>query len=309
MIATLLQFPQRHRFASAVFAIILSIFLFDVQGAIIKHLGSRYEVLQIAMFRNLLGMLPSLLALYLSVQWHKSGRSFRLQKWRLGLARGLLLVVAQLCFYLALTRMELATATTLAFAGPLFVTSLSVPLLGHKVGLWRALAVVGGFFGVVLVMRPGLEGFSPFLILPVLAALFYATNSLTARFFDESVPTALINLYSSASAAVVIALITFVSGSWMPVQSGTDWFWLFAMGMAGGCAVLLMITAYRLTEPSSLSPFEYFGIPFSFILGWLIFDEAPLDRLFPGVLFIVAGGLLVLWRERLLSRSSADNAG
>lgn len=300
------QFSHRHRFATAVIAIIAAIFLFDVQGAIIKHLAGRYTVLQIALFRNLLGMLPSLVALYLVVQWRSGGRSFRLEKWQLAIARGLLLVGAQICFYFALTRMELATATTLAFAGPLFVTSLSVPLLGHKVGLWRGLAVVGGFFGVVLVMRPGIGGFSWFVFLPVLAALFYATVSLTSRFFDESVPTGLINLYASGAAALVFAVITLVTGSWQSVPFGSDWFWLFAMGMAGGCAVLLMITAYRLTEPSSLSPFEYFGIPFSFVLGWLFFNEAPLDRLFPGVLFIVAGGLLVLWRERQLSRKSAE---
>ena len=303
------QFSQQHRFATAVVAIIVSIFLFDVQGAIIKHLAERYTVLQIAVFRNLLGMLPSLAALYLTVQWRNSGRSLRLEKWRLGLGRGLLLVCAQLCFYLSLSRMELATATTLAFAGPLFVTSLSVRLLGHKVGLWRGLAVAGGFVGVVLVMRPGFDGFSPVVVLPVIAALFYAINSLTARFFDESVPTGLINLYSAGSAAVSIALIAAITGSWQPVEFGIDWFWLLAMGTAGGCAVLLMITAYRLTEPSSLSPFEYFGIPFSFILGWMFFDEAPLDRLFPGVLFIVAGGLLVLWREKQLSRAGGVGAG
>ena len=63
-------------------------------------------------------------------------------------------------------------------------------------------------------------------------------------------------------------------------------------------AVFLLISAYRMADPSSLSPFEYFGIPFSFLLGWVFFNEAPFDSLFPGVLFIVAGGLLVVWRER-----------
>ena len=70
------------------------------------------------------------------------------------------------------------------------------------------------------------------------------------------------------------------------------------MGIAGGIAVLALITAYRLTTPSNLAPFEYFGIPFSFIIGWFAFGEAPFERLFPGALFIVAGGLLIVWRER-----------
>jgi len=73
------------------------------------------------------------------------------------------------------------------------------------------------------------------------------------------------------------------------------------VGLAGGVAVLLMITAYRTNDPSSLAPFEYFGIPFSFILGWVFFNEAPFDSLIPGVFFIVCGGLIVLWRERRLA--------
>jgi drug/metabolite transporter (DMT)-like permease len=78
------------------------------------------------------------------------------------------------------------------------------------------------------------------------------------------------------------------------------------MGLSGGLAVLLMISAYRATQLSNLSPFEYFGIPFSFVLGWLFFDEAPFDKLFPGALFIVAGGLLIVWREHRLGMVSAS---
>ena len=70
------------------------------------------------------------------------------------------------------------------------------------------------------------------------------------------------------------------------------------MGGVGGTAVFLLISAYRMADPSSLSPFEYFGIPFSFMLGWVFFNETPFDSLFPGVLLIVGGGLLVVWRER-----------
>ena len=68
--------------------------------------------------------------------------------------------------------------------------------------------------------------------------------------------------------------------------------------VVGGFAVLAMISAYRLARPASLSPFEYFGIPFAFVLGWIFFNEAPFERLFPGVFLIVGGGLLIAWRER-----------
>ena len=78
------------------------------------------------------------------------------------------------------------------------------------------------------------------------------------------------------------------------------------MGALGGSGVLCLIVSFRMTEPSNLAPFNYFGIPFAFVLGWLFFGEAPVGRLFPGVLLILAGGLLIVWRERRLRRTGAS---
>ena len=121
----------------------------------------------------------------------------------------------------------------------------------------------------------------------------------------NSLSTAIINSYASVGALIGSSLILIIVGGYQPVQSSTDWLWLLAMGSVGGCAVLSLIHAYRLTNPGNLSPFEYFGIPFSFVLGWLFFDETPFERLLPGVLFIVGGGLLIAWRERRLRHNSA----
>ena len=298
--------PPKQPFVKAVFIIIVSIFLFDVQGALIKHMGGRYPVEQIAFFRNLFGIVPNILLLACSAVWHQRGRQLGLVRWKLGIGRGLLLILAQMSFYHALVRMELATATTLAFAGPLFVTTLSIPLLGHRVGWVRGIAVALGFGGVVMVMQPGQDAFSLAALLPVAAAFFYALTSLSARFFDDHDPTALISIYGSIGAMASALLLIVVSGHWVPMESSNDWLWFIAMGGTGGCAVFLLITAYRMADPSSLSPFEYFGIPFSFMIGWWFFNETPFDRLFPGVLLIVGGGLLVLWRERYLKAKASD---
>lgn len=304
MSARIQTLATTYPFYTSIVAIILAIFLFDVQGVIIKFAGQDYAVSQIALLRNLLGIVPTWIALRLSGSWRSGQRQLKINKWPLALVRGLMIAGAQLCFYFAIIKMELATATTLAFAGPLFITSLSVPLLGHRVGLWRSLAVIIGFAGVLLVIRPGINDFNAYLYLPLGAAFFYALASVTSRFFDNSTPTALINLYSSVGATFGTGLIVWWTKSWQPIPFGFDWLWFGMMGMTGGCAVLLMISAYRRTEPSSLSPFEYFGIPFSFTLGWIFFDEAPFEKIFPGVLLIVGGGLLVLWREHVISKQA-----
>jgi len=290
-----------------VLTIITAIFLFDVQGALIKHMGQRYSLEQITLFRNFFGLMPHVLVLLFSTAWHQSGRVWKIKRWKLGFGRGLMLIGAQICFYSALIHMELATATTLAFCGPIFLTVLSIPMFGHRVGMWRWAAVLIGFVGVVLVMQPGNDVFSPVALLPIGAALFYALASLSSRYFDSSVPTALINIYSTLSALVAALLLTIITGNWILLSSASDWLWFIGMGTVGGFAVLLLITAYRMAEPSLLSPFEYFGIPFSFVLGWYFFGEAPFQSRFPGVLFIVGGGLLMVWRERVNARKSATN--
>ncbi|MEE2715791.1 MAG: DMT family transporter [SAR324 cluster bacterium] len=291
-------------FARAIALMMLAILLFDLMGAIIKHLGQHYPPQQLSLFRNIFGTVPSLVALSLSRSWHESGRPIRIRQWKLALVRGLFITVAQFCFYLALARLEFATATTLMFSGPLLITLLSIPVHGHKVGFSRWLAVLVGFAGVMLVMRPGSEVFSWVALLPLGAAFCYACTSVTAKLFDDSVPTALINLFTVVGALAGSTTVVLVTGGYVRVGAVEDWLWLLGMGTAGGTAVFCLISAYRMTAPSNLSPFEYFGIPIAFTIGWFFFAEAPFGRLFPGVLLIIGGGLLIVWHELRKSQPS-----
>ena len=289
-------------FLRAVGFILLAILLFDIQGAIIKMLGDRYPVPQIATFRNAFGLIPALLLVYGSTRGSRGVARFRLEKWPLALGRGMTIAMAQFCFYLSLTRMEFATASTLAFAGPLFITALSVPILRHRVGSVRWIAVVLGFIGIVLVMRPRGDVFQWISLLPIGAAFGYGLSSVLVRLFDDRSSTAVINLYATLGALTCTCLLMLVRADYVPLTGAADLAWMLAMGLVGGCAVFCLIAAYRLTQPSNLSPFEYFGIPFSFVIGWLFFDEAPFERLIPGVFLIVAGGLIIVWRERIRER-------
>jgi len=276
-------------------------------GVMIKILGERYPVFQVAMFRNLFAFIPGIIALYTSLSWHRQGRPLGLKQWKLGLVRGLFIVLAQGCFYLSLQHMAFATATSIAFAGPLITTALSVLLLKMTVGVWRWIAVLVSFSGILMVMQPGSEVFTWYALLPLIASAGYATNSITSRLFDDSVPTPVINLYASVSTLIGTAVIVFATDSFVPVESGKDWLLLIAMGVSGGAAVFLWITAFRMTDPGNLTPFEYLGIPSAFVLGWMFFGEAPFDRLMPGVLLIIAGGFMIIWRERVNASKTTED--
>ncbi|MFK7878712.1 DMT family transporter [Roseobacter sp.] len=285
------------------FAILLSLLalaFFDAMGLIIKHLSGSYSAAELAAWRNFFGIFPACLALWSSRTWRAMGRKLRIRQWRLAFCRGAIVTGAQLSFYLSLARMDFATASTITYANALFMTALAVPLLGEKVGPLRWFAVIVGFIGVVLIMRPGSEAFTPDALLPLVAAVLYALVGVTARLFDDDVASPLVNLYSSAASVLGAFCIAFFWGGFSPLANGSDVLWIVAMGTVGGTAVLCLVISYRMTEQSNLAPFSYFGIPMAFILGWIFFDETPFDTLFPGAILITVGGLMIIWRERVL---------
>ncbi len=286
----------------AILLSLVALTLFDVMGLIIKYLTDRYAASELSAYRNLFGLIPAGLMLWLHRGWHRRGRPVAIRQWKLACARGGMVSMAQLCFYLTLGEMEFATTTTISYSTALFTTALAVPLLGERVGPLRWSAVVVGFVGVMMVMGLGQSAFTWYALLSVGAAFFYALSAVTARLFEEAVPTALINVYSAGAAAVAAFAIALADGGFTPIASSGDLAWIFAMGMVGGSAVICLIVAYRMTEPSNLAPFSYFGIPLAFVMGWAVFDEAPFGDLFPGALLIVAGGLMIVWRERMLAR-------
>lgn len=286
----------------AVALMLCALALFDGMGLIIKHLSPRYSAAELSAWRNVFGLVPSLIVLFGSKAWWDNGRVWRLRQWRMALLRGLILTFAQFSFYLSLGLLSFATASTITYANSLFAVALAVPLLGEKVGALRWGAVVVGFIGVIWIVRPGSDAFSPAALLPLGAAMCYALVGVTARMMDGDVPTPLINLYSSVVALVGAVLLALLTGGFTQVQETTDMALIVMMGGFGGSAVLLLIMAYRMTEQSNLAPFNYFGIPLAFVLGWVFFDETPWSELFPGALLILASGLLIVWRERQLRR-------
>ena len=282
-------------------AVILSLsglFLLDCMGIAIKYLRADYPAAQLSVFRNLFGMIPCLIVLYFSKEWHANGRQLVIKRWRFGLARGLIMSFAQLCLYTSYLYLPYALVATMEYTGPMMITLLAIPLLGEKFEWYKSLAVLTGFVGIIFIMQPWSESFNFYMLLPVIAAFGYSLARVTALNFSNDTPVPLINLYANIGTLICAILIVITFNMWENFKNLYDVLILFIMGMAGGSGVLLLIYGSRKAELSKIMPFDYIEIFFALILGWIFFKEWPVDQLFPGALFIVAGGIIIYLRQK-----------
>ena len=287
----------------AIFILILAVLSFDVMAICVRLLQPAYSAAELSAYRNVLGVIPSLIVMSYMGQLQFKRSALRLPQWRLALLRGCFIAVAQLSFYGALGLMELATVSALAQTNGLFVVLLSIAVLSEKVGKWRWGALMLGFAGAMLILKPGSDAFSVQALLPIVAALFYGLSMVTIQLFDKESPNALIYLYASTASALASILFVFFFEGFSPLPDLRDAAAIFVMSMAGGCGVLLMMLAYRSAPPSALAPFQYFSILSAFFFGWAIFGELPIEELFPGTLFIIGAGAIIIWRENFVKSS------
>lgn len=288
---------EKGKILQAVVLLLSAILCFDVMSILVRFLLERYSAQELSAYRNVLGIIPSLALLIYTGELRLKGSHLFIKKWPLALLRGLAIALAQLSFYSALGYLELATVSALAQTNALFVVLLSVILLHERVGIWRWSALGLGFVGALMILRPGDDAFSPYALLPITAAACYAFTMVTVRKFDADVSNALLYLYASVASAVGAVILASLTTDFTPLQSWQDSGLIFTMSILGGTGVLLMMLAYRMAPPSALAPFGYFSLLSAFAFGWLIFGEAPVDTLFPGVLLIVGAGALIMWRE------------
>lgn len=261
-----------------------------VMDGLAKYLVERYPVGQVVFSRNLLALLPLCLLL-----WRKGGiKALKTRRPDLQVLRGLLLFVAAVTFFLGLRFLGLAEATVLAFAAPLFITALSVPLLGERVGVHRWSAVILGFVGVLVVVRPGAEAFSLAAALPLTAALLYGLGMIVTRRLSRDDGIAAIAILGNLT--TIVASAGLLAFGWVPPAAGDLWAFA-AMGLIGGALTILLIQAYRLAPAAVVAPFDYSALIWAAAIGWLFWREVPGGFVWLGAAIIITSGLYILFRE------------
>jgi len=282
----------------AILVCLLAYLFFDVMSVHVRFLSVRYTPQELSVYRNVFGVVPAIALLAYTRELSFNPGDYGIRQWKLAVSRGLFVALAQFLFYTALANLELATVSALGQTNALFVVLIAIIFYGERVGAWRWGAVMVGFAGALMIVRPGSDVFTWNAVLPIGAAFCYAASAVTLRSFDRSISNSILYLYSATAAAV--GAIVFAAGTtdFTPIHSVQDMLLILSMSFCGGFGVVCLMYAFRNAPASVLAPFSYFGIISAFSLGWIIFNEFPIDTLFPGILFIVLSGLTILWREQ-----------
>jgi drug/metabolite transporter (DMT)-like permease len=231
------------------------------------------------------------------ISWQRAGHGFwRTRHLRIQLLRSLCLVCATLCFFGGLRFLPLAEGSAISFLAPMFAIVLSMPVLGERPTRARWLAAIGGFAGVLILVRPGSAVFHPATGLLVMAALANAMYQLLTRKLPNDSPYTTLFYTALVGTAILTLGLPFVE-----TPAGItlrDALFLLLLGLLAGTGHWMFIMAFTAAPASLLAPFTYVQVLWATLYGWLIFDQLP-DRLSAvGMAVIVASGVALVLHER-----------
>ena len=266
--------------------------MLPIMDGFAKYLSSTLPVLQITWSRyffTVVIVLPIMLVFFKkNLTWTEQPK--------LQLIRGLLLFSANILFFYSISIISLAKALTLAFIAPLIVTALSPVLLGEKVGLRRWSAVIVGFIGSLIVIRPGFVEINLASIAALGTGVLYGFYLIVTRKLHNS-DNPLLTLLLTGVVGVVIGTMI-IPTVWIQ-PTITEWYMMFAIGFFASLGHLLLILSLRFADASKLAPFGYFEIITNIIIGFYFFNHFPDNWTFLGLFVIVLSGIYIFKRESI----------
>jgi len=225
-------------------------------------------------------------------------RSIKFQIWR-----SCLMLATTSLFFTGLQFLPLATATTLMFLSPIFVTVLAIPMLGERVGMRRWVGIALGFAGAMVVVRPGIiemEWSMVFLIAAALSHALYQIFTRGVRVHDGSMTSL---FYTGLVGALVMSLL--VPFNWQPVPA-PQWPLFVGLGLAGCVGHLCFIRGFQRAQASVVAPFNYTTLVWAVLSGYILFDEIPDRWTLMGASLIIFAGLYIFHRERLVKQNQSQ---
>lgn len=283
--------------------------VFSLQDLILKLLSSGYPLYEAMLVRSL----TSIPILLVFVLMDGGLATLFTPGTRAMILRGLVMFLAYASYYVALAGLPLPTTVALYFSGPLFITLLSALVLRERVTPLAWLAVLAGFGGVIVIVQPGSSLFDWAAILPVISGLAYGVSMVAARRMGARETAAALAFWGNGvflACALILAAIFgggrfeteahaslgFLTRGWV-TPSLTDLGLMMACGVIAALGLWLLTQAYRVAEASVVAPFEYSGLFWSVLWGWVFWQHWPNAEGWTGIAMIAGAGLVVLWAE------------
>ena len=267
----------------------MSVCAFSIMDLLVKW-SQEYPTGEVLFFRGFFGLLPT----YFLIPKDKLKSFYKTDRKLEHFFRCFAGIIALIAIVVALRELPLAVVVSLSYAAPLFITILSIFLLGEKVGIFRWIAVLIGFVGVLVISEPGFNEVNYLYILPIIFCIGMAFVTITIRKLSTSEPVWLISIFFTLTITFV-SLFTIPFGWILP--SLNDFILLALIGVTGGGANLLLTQSYKLSEVSLVAPLKYLSLIFAILFGYLIWDEIPSYKNLVGAALVIAASLIILRRE------------
>ncbi len=267
----------------------LSICAFSIMDVIVKW-SVDYPIGQVLFFRGFFGIV-----FYFFIIPKNRIHDFYITK-RAGLhfLRCFSGLIALVAIFIALRSLPLATVVSISFAAPIFTTIFSIFLLSEKVGIYRWLAVIIGFIGILIITEPGITNLNIYYIFPIIFCLGLSYVAITIRQLSTSEPVWLISFYFSLS-ITLLSFFTIPQGWIMPDLK--DFLILSMIGIFGGVANLWLSQSYKYSEVSLVTPLKYLALVFAIIFGYFIWNEIPTIKTLIGALLVIVSTMIIFRRE------------
>jgi drug/metabolite transporter (DMT)-like permease len=272
---------------------VVAMALFAIEDMFIKLLAASLPVGQILLLLGAGGG-----AIFAAIAKSQGARLWSADLWH----RGVLIrnggeIVGTMGFITAIALTPISSASAILQAIPLAVTLGAALFLGESVGWRRWTAIAVGFCGVLLVIRPGTDGFEPLSIFAVIGVVGLAARDLGTRMVPPTISSMQLSAYAFALLVPTGGLMMAVTGDTWTMPGGSAWLFLIAAQGIGVVAYGLIVAATRLGEVGAIAPFRYARIVFAMIVGVTVFGERPDALTLTGASIIVASGLYAFWRE------------
>ena len=267
----------------------MSICAFSIMDLIVKW-SEHYPLGQVLFFRGFFGVL----FYFLIIPKERLHNFYYTKRAGLHFLRSFSGLIALVAIFIALRSLPLATVVSISFAAPIFTTIFSIFLLNERVGIYRWLAVIVGFIGILIITEPGISSLNIFYIFPIIFCIGLSYVAITIRKLSTTEPVWLISLYFSIS-ITLLSLFSLPLGWIMP--SIKDFMILAMIGIFGGVANLWLSQSYKYSEVSLVTPLKYLALVFAIIFGYLIWDEIPTIKSLFGAALVIISTLIIFRRE------------